>query len=128
MEKIKKNGGPYPKHEQEIRREKVFQMHFEQGYSAVKIAELLGVHRNTITSDLQSWYEELAQDRTNSNSNWLGKQLLRLESQRTRLQEFLVDGLNLKDRLQLEKAIHQIDLSISSIIVKVETSRKFMRI
>ena len=46
-EEIKK-GGPYTKKEQDERRQEVFKLHFEKGYSASKIFEMLKVNRNTI--------------------------------------------------------------------------------
>ena len=49
-----KMGGPYTKQEQQIRRDKVFELHFEQGYSALKIAKILDVNRNTINKDIES--------------------------------------------------------------------------
>ena len=54
-----KMGGPYTKQEQQIRRDKVFELHFEQGHSALKIAKILDVNRNTINKDIESWYVEL---------------------------------------------------------------------
>ncbi|AFS80248.1 hypothetical protein NKOR_01710 [Candidatus Nitrosopumilus koreensis AR1] len=125
MAQIQKMGGPYTKKEQEIRKNKVFELHFEKGHSAVQIAKMLDVNRNTINKDIESWYLEIHDDQSNTNKNWFDKQLLRLESQRARLQECLVDGLSSKERLQIEKSITHIDLSIASLIVKIETSKKY---
>lgn len=49
-----KNGGPYTKPEQEERRNKVYELYFEKGYSARKIAKELDVHRNAIDSSIPS--------------------------------------------------------------------------
>ena len=49
----KRNGGPYTKKEQEQRRSKVYNLHFEKGHSAVKIAETINVNRNTINDDIK---------------------------------------------------------------------------
>jgi len=122
-----KRGGPYTKQEQEIRQEKVFELHFENGHSAVQIARMLEVNRNTINKDIDFWYSELRHNnKSNYNKNWLDKQLTRLEFQRTRLQNSIDKELILKERLQIEKSITHIDLSIASLIVKIETSRKYM--
>ena len=43
-----KKGGRYTKKEQEQRKIEVYHLHFEQDKSAVKIAELLEVNRNTV--------------------------------------------------------------------------------
>ena len=125
MAQIQKIGGPYTKQEQEIRKNKVFELHFQQGHSAVQIAKILDINRNTINKDIESWYSEIRKDQSNSNKDWFDKQLQRLEFQRTRLQESLVDGLSYKERLQIEKSISHIDLSIASFVVKIEISKRY---
>jgi len=124
-----KKGGPYTKQEQEKRRNDVFNLHFEYGYSAVQIAKLLNVNRNTINDDIKYWYSELYdEDKSNFSRDWLDKQFTRLELQRARLRKELEEDISLKERLQVEKCITNIDLSISSLIVKIETSRKYMKL
>lgn len=124
-----KKGGPYAKHEQEKRREKVFKLHFEYGYSTVHIAKVLDVNRNTINEDIKHWRSELYEEsKANFSKDWLDKQFTRLELQRARLREELENDISLKDRLQVEKFITNIDLSISSLIVKIESSRKFVNL
>jgi len=81
-----KMGGPYTKQEQEIRRDKVFELHFEQGHSALKIAKILDINRNTINKDIESLYLELRSEKPDYSRNWLDKQFARLEFQRMRLQ------------------------------------------
>ena len=124
-----KMGGPYTKQEQEKRREQVFELHFEQSHSALQIAKMLDVNRNTINKDVEFWYSEL-DDQTKSgfSKSWLNKQLMRLEFQRTRLQKMLGQEILIKEKLQIEKNITHIDLSIASLIVKIETSRKYMKL
>jgi len=58
----KKNGGPYTKNEQEKRRNEVFKLAIEQGKSAVKIAEILKVNRNTVNGDIKILYHELGNE------------------------------------------------------------------
>jgi len=125
MEQTQKMGGPYSKHEQEIRKNKVYELHFMQSYSAVQIAKMLDVNRNTINKDIDFWYSEIRKEQSHSNKDWFDKQLLRLESQRARLQESLVDGLSHKERLQIEKCITHVDLSMAAFVVKVETSKRY---
>jgi len=120
-----KVGGPYTKPEQEERRNQVFELHFQQSYSAVQIAKMLDANRNTINKDIQFWCSEIKEEQSHSNKNWFDKQLVRLESQRARLQESLADGISYKERLQIEKCITHIDLSIASFVVKVETSKRY---
>ena len=123
-----KMGGPYTKQEQEIRRDKVFELYFEQRHSALQIAKILDINRNTINKDVKFWYEELRNEKPDYSRNWLDKQLARLEFQQSRLQKELGKEITLKERLQIEKSITHIDLSIASLIVKIETSRKYMNI
>ena len=121
-----KKGGPYTKKDQKERKDEVFKLHFEYGYSAVHIGNLLNVNRNTINGDIKYWYSELYKTTNFKYSKeWLDKQFTRLEIQRARLRKELDEDISLKDRLQVERLITNIDLSISSLIVKIETSRKY---
>ena len=125
----KKKGGPYTKQQQEKRRDEVFKLHFEYGYSAVQIAKLLNVNRNTINEDIKYWCTELYnEDKSNFSRDWLDKQFMRLELQRARLRKELDEDISLKERLQVERFITNIDLSISSLIVKIETAKKSVRL
>ena len=54
MPKSEKNGGPYPIQAKKTRRDEVFRLHFDYGYSARKIADMLKINRNTINSDITS--------------------------------------------------------------------------
>ena len=123
-----KMGGPYTKQEQEIRRDKVFELYFEQRHSALDIAKILDINRNTINKDVKFWYEELRNEKPDYSRNWLDKQFARLEFQQSRLQKEFEKEITLKERLQIEKSITHIDLSIASLIIKIETSRKYMKL
>ena len=57
-----KKGGPYTTQEQESRRKQVYELHFEKGFSAIKIAEMLNVNRNTINVDIQDWYRKVSEE------------------------------------------------------------------
>ena len=122
-----KKGGPYTKQEQEKRRDEVFRLHFEYGYPAVRIAKLLNVNRNTINEDIRHLRSKMYDEsKTTFSKDWLDKQFTRLELQRARLREELDKDIPLKDRLQIEKVITNIDLNINSLIVKIEASRRFV--
>jgi len=60
-QKIKK-GGPYTKQEIMDRKNEVHRLHFEYGYSARKIADLMKVNRNTINGDIDYWYSKIAEN------------------------------------------------------------------
>jgi transposase len=128
MSKTEKMGGPYTKQEQETRRNQIFELHFEQGYSAVYIAKTLGVNRNTINKDIESLYGELRNNTSPTNKNWLDKQVIKLEYQRTRLQKELDKEMPIKERLQIEKIISNADLRIAAFFIKLETTRKHFKL
>ena len=45
--------GPYNKLSKKKRLDKVRQLYFEEGYSKVDVSKSLGMHRNTVTSDVK---------------------------------------------------------------------------
>ena len=57
-----KKGGRYTVKEKEERRIQVYHLHFEENKSAVKIATLLDVNRNTINDDISYWHSQLANE------------------------------------------------------------------
>jgi len=121
-----KKGGPYTKKQQEKRRKQVYQLHFEQGYPARKIAEILKVNRNTINSDINSCYSQLALDWKDQDfKKWIVKQLERFELQRSRLYEELENCNTLSEKLSIEKIILDIDQKISQIVTKLLLNYKY---
>jgi len=118
-----KKGGPYTKQEQEKRRDEVFKLHFEYGYSATQISEMLKINRNTINSDVSFLYSKLHDEMDEETSDdWMNKQLTRIESQRVRLRKELDNDITLQERLQVEKIILDLDSKISSLIIKIYDS------
>lgn len=117
---VAKKGGPYTKKEQEVRRNEVFRLHFELGHSAVKIADLIKVNRNTINTDINFWYSQFTKSWQENDVNcWIMKQLQRLESQKSRLHEELDKQETLTDKLLIEKLLFDIDNKIAQIITKL---------
>ena len=115
-----KKGGPYTKKQQEKRRNEVYHLHFERGCPARKIAEILKVNRNTINSDINFWYSQLATDWEDKDvKKWIVKQLERFELQRSRLYDELENCNILSDRLLVEKIILDVDQKISQIVTKL---------
>jgi len=120
-----KKGGPYTKQQQEKRRDEVFKLHFEYGYSATQISEMLKINRNTINSDVSFLYSKLRGEMNEeSYDNWLDKQFTRLESQRVRLRKELDNEITLQERLQVEKMILDLDSKISSLSIKIATTNQ----
>ena len=117
----KKNGGPYTKKEQETRRDKVYRLHFEKGYSAVKIAKRISVSRNTINGDIKYLYAQISNEFKNNNllGFWALRQYDRLENQRGRLLTDLEKQDKLKDKILVERMILDVDSKISDLIQKI---------
>ena len=124
VEQVKK-GGRYTKKEQEERKIQVYHLHFEENKSAVKIAELLNVNRNTINDDIQYWHKQLviefkAQDLTAK----MTKQIQRMEIQRDRLLEDLEDVESFDEKIRLEKFVAEIDNRLTQLFSKMIVSGK----
>lgn len=115
-----KRGGAYNQQERTQRRERVYEMHFVQHITATHIAEILGVNRNTINSDIAYLYEECAEhwDRTDV-VELLQRQMNRLDSQRCILLSELDRTSDLKQRLAIQKLILEIDNKITHIALNV---------
>ncbi len=118
-ESIKK-GGRYTKKEQEERKLQVYHLHFEEKKSAVQIAEILNVNRNTINDDIKFWYGELANKSTSLDFNVkMAKQIRRMEIQRDRFLDYLEESETLDEKIRLEKLISDIDNRLTQLFSKV---------
>ena len=114
-----KKGGPYPKNEKIKRQNEVFRLHFELGYSAVRISEMMKVNRNTINSDISYWFSILHKEWNNYDiDSWCMKQMHRLESQRTRLFKELENTETVSVKLSIEKMILDIDTKMMNFVLK----------
>ena len=120
-----KKGGPYPTHVKKSRRDEVFKLHFDYGYSARKIAEMMKINRNTVNSDIMYWYSQLQQDDNKVTvEDWINKILYRLESKRIRLMEKLDKTTVLDESIMLEKMIYEIDNKIIQVAMKIQTTNQ----
>ena len=125
----KKNGGPYTKEEQEERRNKVHELHFEKSMSSRKIAELLGKSRNTINEDIKYFNEQLSKEI--SEVDYLASfmtQVNRLELSRCRLIEELEKQEKIGYKLAIEKQILTIDDKLSVLYEKIPRLQHFQNI
>ena len=120
----KKNGGPYTKSDRQQRQDEVYRLHFEYGYSARQIADMMQISRNTINGDINLFYLKLTQQWDNTPIEaWLSKQITRLELQRTRLLSELEKQKTLQDKLSIEKMILDIDSRILSTATKTHNQK-----
>jgi len=119
MESIQeKKGGPYTKKQRLDRQNEVLKLHFEYGYPATKIADLMKINRNTINDDINQGYEQLSKDWNKYDiDSWLMRQIQRFESQRSRLLQELEKQENTKEKLAIEKMTFQIDCQIAQLSV-----------
>ena len=119
MEVAQKQGGPYTKNEQDERRNKVYNMYFEKGFSAIKIAIELKVNRNTINQDIKFWRSGLTQKDQIKPAIWLLEQKEHLEQQKDRLLELLEITKDFEQRLRVEKIILDIEGKITNLVIKI---------
>lgn len=119
-----KKGGPYTTKEQENRRKQVYELHFEKGFSAIKIAEMLNVNRNTVNADIKEWYRKVSEELPEYNVSLLLKQIHRLEIQQSRLLDELENCTDVKGRFVIEKILYAINSKIASETSKLVFSRR----
>ena len=109
----KKKGGPYTKKEKEERRDEVYKLHFERGLSAVRIASMLEVNRNTVNEDIKCLYVQAVEELPEFTSSLLLKQIQRFEFQRSRLLDELEKQTEFKEKIAIEKLLFQVDEKIT---------------
>jgi len=118
-----KKGGPYPKSEKMKRREEVYKLHFDYGYSARKIAEFLNINRGTINRDVMFWHADIAKKWRHYDPELFGmKQIERLEMQRTRLRKQLDTTETFRERITIEKFIFDINNKIVNFQIRISES------
>jgi len=119
----KKRGGPYSKDEKLKRQNEVYRLHFEYGYSARKISELMKINRNTINGDINYWYGEIyVKSNMVDPEKCVAINYQRFNVQRSRLRENLDKAENFQQRHAIEKMIFDIDCKIINIEIKLADS------
>jgi len=124
---ISKRGGPYNKKQRQTRQNEVFRLHFEHGYSARKISDMMKINRHTIDDDIKHGYSLLSKNWIqNDAESWYMKQINRMELQRTRLLEQLEEQSEIMHKLAVEKMILEIDSKIMNMIMKIDFTNEKM--
>ena len=119
-----RKSGPYSKHERQKRRDEVYRLHFEYGYSARKIADLMKINRHTIDSDIQYLYSTLQHANNKiSFGDLINKQHIRFEYQRNRLMQILEKTNSIQEKQQLERLIFDIDSKLTNTYLKICDSK-----
>jgi len=120
LEEPLKKGGRYTRKEQEERKIQVYHLHFEENKSAIKIAELLNVNRNTINEDIRYWHLQLANEfKAQDLTAKMTKQIQRMEIQRDRLLDLLEEAEDMDEKIKLERLVSDIDNRLVQIISKM---------
>lgn len=110
---------PWSKGQRRKRRQEVFRPHFEQGIPAIQIAELMKVNRNTINQDIQWLYTKMCQDIEGEDFNgYFAKQMVRLETQRSRVMSYLSETKELEVKLAIERQLADMDFRLASMVEK----------
>ncbi len=109
-----KKGGPYTKQEIIDRKNEVYRLHFEYGYSARKIADLMKVNRNTVNDDIKQLYSTLESNwEKSSASSLLQSHVASIVAQKSRLREELDNTEKISEKLAIEKIILQVESKIN---------------
>ena len=101
-------------------------LHFDYGYSARKIAEMLKVNRNTVNRDLDYLYTKVLQNNiyiTNPEAAVITS-MQQLKIQRTRLREGLDKAKSSRDKIAIERMIFVIDCRIQDAYIRLSESKR----
>jgi len=119
-----KKGGPYSKIDKDARRDEVYRLYFDYGYSARKIAELMKIHRNTINGDVQFWYSKISRNIHIINPETsIILQLKKMEIQQIRLRECLDKVKSHSEQITIERLIFDINSKIMHTVQKLADSK-----
>lgn len=128
VELAHKKGGPYSKDEQRKRRDEVYRLHFEYGYSARKISEFLKINRGTINRDIMYWHANIVKKWRHLDPEiFVMMQVERLELQKTRLRKQLDNVKSFQERITIEKFILDIDMKIANIQIRLVGAQEKVR-
>jgi len=117
-----KKGGPYSKDERVKRQKEVFRFHFEFGYPATRIADLMKINRNTINADIKYWYSSFKEDLKQNSDNFTLRQIGRLEAQRTRIMKNITENKN--NDVKYEKLLLNIETEINNMLPKAYSNQQ----
>jgi len=115
-----KKGGPYTKDERDKRQKEVYRLYFELRYPAVKIAEMLNVHRNTINEDIKYLTFQIGSKFGIENiGSFLIKEIESLDIQRRSLVEELEKQDDIEIKLRIIKLHFDMSQKITDIVLKI---------
>jgi len=120
-----KKGGPYSKHNRKNRREEVFKLYFDYGFSISKISEMMRVNRKTISKDIEFWQDRLEDEWGKQNIvSGMMKIIHRQDLQRTRLRQELDNQTDSEEKRAWEKLIMQVQSNMANNHLRLATTEK----
>ena len=123
IKKPVKKGGPYPRIDKDKRRDEVYRLHFEYGYSARKISELMKINRNTVNGDVDYWYFTILKKVNIFQPEYKIITILeRMQIQLARLREQLDKVKSISERISIERLIYDINSKILYTYQKLASS------
>jgi len=115
----KRKGGPQTEFQRNQRLNQVCKLYFEYGYSAVKIAEMLNINRNTVNSDIKDLHSTFQSNWKNTSTvSILQNHVFSLMAQKSRLREGIDAAKNLSEKLAIEKMILQVESRLHQFQLK----------
>ena len=118
-----RKGGPYSKEQRESRRNEVYKLYFDYGYSGKRVAEMMKVHRNTIQGDIKFWYNQITKNFNEIDPTIaIIEQITKLKDQKTRLREYLDKTESVTEKHTIERLIFDVDSKITHIHFKMQDS------
>lgn len=116
----KKKGGPYSSADKQARRNEVYKLHFDYGYSARKIADIMKINRKTIDNDISFLYSKVLEKWGHPDPEyWLISNMENLDVQKTRVREELDKTTNIQTRISIEKLLLEIESKRTDIEFKL---------
>jgi hypothetical protein len=123
----KKKGGPYTAKDKTARRNEVYKLHFDYGYSSRKIAEMMKINRKTIDNDIRLMYSKILHKWDFPDiEQWLLYNMESLEIQKSRLREELDKASDLQYKISLERLL--LDVESRNIDLKFKLCNSTQRV
>ena len=118
-----RRGGPHSKHDKIARRNEVYRLYFDYGYSARKIAEVMKISRSTVNGDVDFWYNQVTKNFNEIDPTIaIVEQITKLKDQKTRLREYLDKTESITEKHTIERLILDVDSKITHIHFKMQDS------
>jgi len=115
-----KKGGPYSKIVQKDKKSQVYTLHFEKGYTAIQIAEKIGVNRNTVSDYIRYWNSQIGSSFGEENlGSAISTQLESLQIQRQNLLSELEKQDDIEKRLRIRRLLFDMDQRITGFVLKI---------